>query len=564
MKKGRLNVELTSKIASFEKFMLHCQQAAGSSEWVLYPPAYWKKRDDLGAPCDEENFWMWREELRRAYYVMVDLAEETDPKHFVHVSEDDNTKIAYTESPEKGRKDIQTRTTIGRYFKKYNPDMTDAEVKALAEEFKRKYGDAEVQFGESQEAFIRAVNEGPSESCMQGMSFNGHIHPAAVYASGDMMAAWVEEESRIVARTIINKGKKHFSRVYGDEDKLKPALEKLGYEQAKLALEGCRILRIDNENGNGYILPYIDAGTGSGGGAIRYKTYDPEHFILVSSEGWCTSAGNDNDGVSEAQDEFDEDSRTCDRCGDEDHYENMSYSEYHEVDICEYCARNHYEYAVVKHNRYGDFVKYLIRESECTWVECLNEFVLDDVINEIGIVEDVYSEEWIKEDEAVQCVVADDWCSEDDVTECGEIDGDTIYIHDSVIKESADKLYRDEERNLHWYKSDEILEWLDEEGARDEDKYVLLSKFEDYAAEVKTEPVVEGLKWVPVSASRKPLPVGTKIRRTGIASMRVDGDAVVVVDEGGTHIASTQFITTGSVHTRWCVSYQDQHTEALM
>lgn len=68
----------------------------------------------------DENFWEVREKIRHlnGVYTQIFLPGDDDSRS-LHVSLTDASRVAYTESAEKGRLDIQTVTTIEAYCKKY-------------------------------------------------------------------------------------------------------------------------------------------------------------------------------------------------------------------------------------------------------------------------------------------------------------------------------------------------------------------------------------------------------------------------------------------------------------
>ena len=187
-----------------------------------------------------ENYPAIRDTLRvsHGYFTPILLPSGYDsvPQDlFLHVSKD-RLFVSFAESDDKRRRDIWQKMKYGRYLTKYHPELGSEQVKKAVAAFDYDHGDAvEVHFGETEEDFINAIRNGPTESCMarEKLNYVGHVHPAAVYAAGDIKVAWVEDGERITARTLINKETKGFSRVYGDETKLKKLLEDAGYWQAE-------------------------------------------------------------------------------------------------------------------------------------------------------------------------------------------------------------------------------------------------------------------------------------------------------------------------------------------
>ncbi|MGB8348308.1 MAG: hypothetical protein WCD86_25725 [Ktedonobacteraceae bacterium] len=69
---------------------------------------------------NDTNFWATREQCRitNGEYSPITI-EGDDPLRFLHVSADDPNKVAYTKDADKGRADIQTRTTLSAYCEKF-------------------------------------------------------------------------------------------------------------------------------------------------------------------------------------------------------------------------------------------------------------------------------------------------------------------------------------------------------------------------------------------------------------------------------------------------------------
>lgn len=429
-------IEIFSRKIDSEEKLYECQDVLGMPQ-ELYGGSWWVARDNIRVAADY---------FKRITPPIGCTAKSQDD--YLHVSKC-KTKVAFYENEDKQKRDICTVMGYGRYLTKYHPELDNEQVKAAVNTFNYDHGVApEVFFSEDQDEFIRAINHGPSESCMQGLDFRGHIHPAAVYAAGDIKVAWLERDGDVTARTLINKETKAFSRVYGDSAKLKPLLEAMGYSSQVGALAGCRLLKIDNKHGEGYIMPYVDAGIGTGGGALRFYD-DGSCFMLSDGKGESTCVGNENDGVTAEQ----EPEYCCDDCGcgcDEDE---LTYT-YHETSVCERCLRNSYTYALVgrNHNEYA-------RDDDCTYVHCMEENVHNDYLCDLDVVMDEFSDKYIDIDEAVQ-TLSEQWADIRSCFNCGtNEDGDAIWLHDDEVHDAEPgELYKRGD-DFFWHMSSEIVEW---------------------------------------------------------------------------------------------------------
>lgn len=153
---------------------------------------------------------------------------------------------------------------IGKYLKRLKT-FTDDEVNNMANTFKSYINAMEtctLEIATSMEDIVQVYTDGPN-SCMSGgqHQFEGHIHPVSVYATDDIGVAYVTLEGNIVARVLVNLVNHTYTEMYGNYVLLRMLLEKDNWEPGDL--HGCRILCIDNKNGPGYIMPYIDGCDGA-------------------------------------------------------------------------------------------------------------------------------------------------------------------------------------------------------------------------------------------------------------------------------------------------------------
>jgi hypothetical protein len=220
---------------------------------------------------------------------------EIHADHFPHMSQKQEGKIAFTESPEKGAGDIQTVVSASRYLARYfglqrnKNDMLfrilrDEEIAAISARFEA--GDVEVKIGSTPEAFedvyrraeyVCAENTS-ARSCMASSYGRFPHHPAYVYGAGDLAIAYIEKENVVIARAVIWPERKEFVRIYGNTFTecvaLRTYLEGEGYTQANHFV-GAKLLKIPAHGE--YLMPYID------GSDEEYKTCEDsgEHFIIA-------------------------------------------------------------------------------------------------------------------------------------------------------------------------------------------------------------------------------------------------------------------------------------------
>lgn len=231
-------------------------------------------------------------------------------KHFAHVADKDPSKIAFTESPEKGEADIQLVMTPTAYLSRFFKDfLNQREIRDIGSRY--YLGDFELKISDKPEDFER-VYEAASEVCGDGSDatscmrytrkqmaeMNGYTlphHPSYVYGAGDLAIAWIEDEdSSIVGRAVIWPEKKTYVRVYGNTANhhamMHTLLKAQGYTHVP-EMEGAKLLKIpvtfnNQEKGRKYyLMPYLDNRNS------RYIEDKGDHFVMTRDENF-PSGGN--------------------------------------------------------------------------------------------------------------------------------------------------------------------------------------------------------------------------------------------------------------------------------
>jgi hypothetical protein len=268
----------------------------------------------------------WRE----SWYDQSDTAKN----HFAHLSVKQPGRIAYTESVEKGLADKQTPIKPGKYLAKYFGDILSkpriAELSAMVTIGDNLEG---VQIARTADEIERVYTNGPS-SCMayNASHYNGHCHPVRVYGDSDISLAYTVEHGDIVARVLIWESEKIMSTVYptrghqGDIDKaadLYGHMLNKGYTRD--SFEGAKIQKIEDNNYNGYILPYFDNDKG--------VNDNGDSFVITNS---CAEYTADSEhGVSES-------GYSCCACGDSVSEEGCYYSDHGDGPYCSECYSERY------------------------------------------------------------------------------------------------------------------------------------------------------------------------------------------------------------------------------
>lgn len=273
-----------------------------------------------------------KERFRSGFYESLPFSTEfwfrNSPlynQHFAHVSRQDHTKIAYTQSPEHGENDRQTRIRAGRYLNRYFSDILSPEqIASYAAMVCATEDDIDVKFAMSPDEIERVYRNGP-DSCMSHdlEHYISQIHPVRVYGAGDLGVAYLETETSIPARVLVWPDKKRYGRIYGDggyyQSTLANELESLGYER-DLDFRGARLLYVEADTG-GVVLPYFDGDMNHG--------VELEDGYLVISDCPDFESGQTN-GTSE-------EGRQCDECNSAICGNDFVYVDATDSTICDEC-----------------------------------------------------------------------------------------------------------------------------------------------------------------------------------------------------------------------------------
>lgn len=312
--------------------------------------------------------------------------------HLVHVSEDDPTMLAYTQSVDKLLRSIQTKTKPGRYLAKFYPEMSERDRAILAETWDVSNNKQYVlKFIESDDpdGWVRVYENGP-QSCMCGSSA---VQVYAYPGNGLRLAYWESAlTGEIVARAIVREddGRKEYVRVYPNPDNseltrmhnnFKQLLVEQGYKHGNL--DGIKLRRI--MRGHDYVMPYLDYGNGG-----AQSANDEGDCIIVDDDGHldCTNTSGYAD---------DRGARVCDECGERFSDDELTYVESEENHVCECCLSENFTYA------YGHRYQTWFRSDEVVYCESDGNY---------------YVEQYADNHDVYRCAVTDKWYDLEELTEC--------------------------------------------------------------------------------------------------------------------------------------------------
>lgn len=274
------------------------------------------------------------------------------------VSDEDPMQVCYIQTISKlmhGDEPLWTRTKPGRFLKRFYPDLSDTQVKELAERHEAKHKPVEVKYIENTDpdGWVDVYESADGfTSCMQynrpsdrylDEDLHGDDHPVRAYAypGNGLRLAYVGDLSKgkVYARAIVREegGIKGYIRVYGD-DRLREALKREGYGE-RVSMSGVKIHRtVWREDDDYLVVPYIDS--------VGYANDGGDHLLICN--GGSIDVQNST-GLARRRERY-----CCPHCGAyHDDEDDISYSDYEEASYCSNCE-DRFVRAVVSYNRrYG-------------------------------------------------------------------------------------------------------------------------------------------------------------------------------------------------------------------
>jgi hypothetical protein len=333
----------TWKIATGDLDYYTLAYGADHDMWQYAVPDYTRGVIQLSEERRARMFWRvvpdkrWREReagrLSNGTYISLPWFLKSIPDHYAHIAEGDGKMVAFTETPEKGEIDRQTRMKPGRYLTRFYPHLSPDEVRDLAIALERSVG---MQLATTPDEIEQVYKHGP-HSCMAGESrdFNSPVHPARVYGAGDLAVAYLsttaitDPDFHATARAVVWPEKKLYSRLYGDGPRLEKALTAAGYQPGRLY--GAKLLRIPHREA--FVCPYIDA--------TPYVVDRGEHLEIIDPRLTRTTnyfLAESTDGLIGYADTIE-----CDNCGDAvdgDGIVSVRIDRYTHQNWCEGCRAN--------------------------------------------------------------------------------------------------------------------------------------------------------------------------------------------------------------------------------
>jgi len=314
--------------------------------------ALWVVRENLRFLFSEYKRPLFMEQLYKLrVYTKQDLWW-----HFPHVSVNDPAMIAYTQTREKGQRDIQTPMKVGRYLQQFYGDvLTEAQIRAMANGVKNQSLHWATTASEMEDIY---VNSGIHSCMAESFRSMDDLHPVHVYDfEGQFKLSYLRDglTNNIIARGLVHEPTKSWVRVFGNEgDALREALAELGYFRAD-GYHDAYIAYLTTYDGK-IVMPYIDG-----------DCHEVTESRLNGRRCWRIVSSGDH--VARNTHGYLKLGGVCGSCGEETDQdeEDMIYSDHHDMHIGR-CCESSYRYAQTRNG--GDYV----HEDDCVYCESDGEY----------------------------------------------------------------------------------------------------------------------------------------------------------------------------------------------
>jgi len=344
-----------------------------------------------------------------------------------HVSTTDTTLIAFFPTTRHIERMVPQKMKLGRFLKQYVQPMVQYYEPARLDDDKIRELAALMQpghltFHEDWQTMLQVSNSLEKSqnigACMRyGINHWGELpdggdcHPWMVYDHSDVaMVVLRAEDGQPLARAFYNKITRSYNRIFGQHEKMRPALEAAGFVND--GLEGAKIKKIAFRSG--WLMPYIDQ---------RCTTDSPRGAMYVEestdSEGNpCWVLRNDGDDFYECNKH--ETVRLgghickCEICSDSIYDEDDEYYlDGEEITVCGSCYRHN---TVQAHTRHGYSDSYSEEYAQANFIYINGEYYIDSIAAGCaGYRWSDYADEWLSEEDCIWCEDEDDYIPYDEV-----------------------------------------------------------------------------------------------------------------------------------------------------
>ena len=340
----------------------------------------------------------------------------------------DGTQLAYTQSDEKGMRDLFTCTSLSKFIRRHAPTIPDHVLRdfcALHDETQGTY-----KHLTTTEQFIWAVEHGP-KSCMQYGNGDGEgdempdegMHPYGVYRPEHGWSMYIRMVgSKIMGRCLCHD--QTYVRTYRrcpqggyshSDTALEAYLTNQGYEKRSDWRYGIKLAAI-GINSEEYVMPYIDGGRNR----LALVHRDGQEVFVIDVNGEYQA--DRTDGTAAVDDTV-----PCDYCGDSVHPEDLyGVGDDRDQQVCEHCVGTYYVDAYGYRGR-----EYRALMDECIYIEEYDQFYVTEYLSDNDIVEceDRYGDSVYRtSDDCWYCDESEEYYTDDVPSVTDEATGETYHL----------------------------------------------------------------------------------------------------------------------------------------
>lgn len=385
---------------------------------------------------------------------------------FPHQAESDRNRLAYTQTEEKGLRNIQTVTSLGKYLTRHFPKVPDHEIRNAVASY--SVGGCKILYTWAE--MFNALMSGPS-SCMTNNWRDSNLdnHPYKCYdpSLGWGLAVRIEDgeiigraltydrdDIKIFVRTYLRPSQ--VDRYSQADDQLNAWLRDQGFTHAS-DWEGC-LLRYYQGHGGRPIAPYLDGGLKD----VDVINREGNQYLVVIPDGRYHCESQDGSCTDN------EDNESCADCGDriddgDGYWAGVSEDEY----ICQHCVDNNYYYA---YSRRGN--QYYIHCNNVIHVG--DEAYDEDYLSDNSIV-CLNNGEYTHIDNAVFVESESEYYDSDDEYICYDDYNNQYELRDNCVELADGSMCHEDDawkctHTHEWYNNDE--EYVEVDGNRYHPDYV--------------------------------------------------------------------------------------------
>lgn len=216
--------------------------------------------------------------------------------HYVHISKDDPSLIAFTPDSDAGAADKQVRMSLGRYLRRFITGLTDQQIQTLEAAHRADLSNEyELATGGDISRLYQEAGTSGVGSCMSHATSGStwpelhklKLHPTMAYdAPGFALAVMRNTKGAIAARCLcwINPADptdKRMMRIYGDRA-LERRLKRTGFDYKPFYGAVLKEFKLPSLGPNAVVLPYIDGLQGRQGDDTVQVVRRPDGLHMVS------------------------------------------------------------------------------------------------------------------------------------------------------------------------------------------------------------------------------------------------------------------------------------------